>query len=688
MADQNQETKDYKILDWIILSLFVIFILSLSNSIFINQIGYFGALLFILIKAFLTRKNQFSKTGLELAFALYMLAEILSLIFSDYKAQAFHFFTKRALLIPVVYTTIAVTTNLKRGKNLFILFIVGSLITGIIYLIMSLQFYLNNQYGIIQSGPSLFQHPITASEIISFTVLFLFAFIVNEKTDWKTKLLLYSGFTISLLTLIATYKRTGWMGVAAGIVLILIIKRKWKILIPVIILGIVLFLTDENVSQVSVYNFEGSSAKKLYSFNTDGRASSVAKADSLFIVSDYENGLLFYKDSVLVEKVETPEPVAVFQKIKDDFFLAQLIDTRFLIFEKDGEVLKKVNEILPPGETKDFALLSESLYTLDKDSGMTFYESVINDSKPIRFPEFKDYKWMFIDSANFFFAGEKSGIAVFSNEKNLPGVLITKNEVGDISRAHFFDGNLIVSNPDGLRLFFLENNEIVFKDQLTQLKQVHGLSSDNEILAVLTGDGSIYKYKVNDSFKFELLAQDKVFPKPTNFNFSEGKLYCTYIKRGRLLSFFDPHLPQNFTRLALWRAGWEIFKDYPLFGVGDIGIEKYYVKYKRPYDKEIHGHLHNNYIHFLATLGLFGFLALSYLFIIIIIRISRIYKSSKGTPFIASYSLGALASFVSILTGGLSELNFWDHEIATLIYFTVGLNIVLFFWHKEEVGKE
>ncbi|MCK7516577.1 MAG: hypothetical protein MZV64_02065 [Ignavibacteriales bacterium] len=75
--NENQETKDYKILDWIILSLFVIFILSLSNSIFVNQVGYFGALLFILIKAFLTRKNPFSRTGLELAFALYMLAEIL-----------------------------------------------------------------------------------------------------------------------------------------------------------------------------------------------------------------------------------------------------------------------------------------------------------------------------------------------------------------------------------------------------------------------------------------------------------------------------------------------------------------------------------------------------------------------------------------------------------------------------------
>ena len=106
----DQDNKIYNIIDWIILSFFVIFILSLSNSIFINQIGYFGALLFILLKIFLTRKNQFQKTGLELAFALYMIAEILSLIFSDYKAEALQNFSKRALLIPVFYTTITVTT--------------------------------------------------------------------------------------------------------------------------------------------------------------------------------------------------------------------------------------------------------------------------------------------------------------------------------------------------------------------------------------------------------------------------------------------------------------------------------------------------------------------------------------------------------------------------------------------------
>ncbi|MBK9098725.1 MAG: hypothetical protein IPM14_11535 [bacterium] len=181
----DQENKSYKILDWIIISLFIIFILSLSNSIFVNQVGYFGALLFILIKAFLTRKNPFSKTGLELAFALYMIAEILALIFSDYKAEALHNFTKRAMLIPIVYTTITVTSNLKTGKNFFILFLVGSLVTGIVYLIVSVQYYLNNQYLLTESGPALIQNPITTSEIISFTVLFLFAFIINEKTSLK-----------------------------------------------------------------------------------------------------------------------------------------------------------------------------------------------------------------------------------------------------------------------------------------------------------------------------------------------------------------------------------------------------------------------------------------------------------------------------------------------------------------------
>ncbi|MGB5531154.1 MAG: hypothetical protein WBQ32_14400, partial [Ignavibacteriaceae bacterium] len=95
-------------------------------------------------------------------------------------------------------------------------------------------------------------------------------------------------------------------------------------------------------------------------------------------------------------------------------------------------------------------------------------------------------------------------------------------------------------------------------------------------------------------------------------------------------------------------------------------------------------HLHNNYIHFLATLGLFGFLALMYLFFKLFKTVSGIYVSTKEKPFIASYSLGAIAAFASILVSGLSEQNFWDQEITTLIYFTIGLNIALFIHYRKE----
>jgi hypothetical protein len=46
--------------------------------------------------------------------------------------------------------------------------------------------------------------------------------------------------------------------------------------------------------------------------------------------------------------------------------------------------------------------------------------------------------------------------------------------------------------------------------------------------------------------------------------------------------------------------------------------------------------------------------------------------------FASSYSLGALGAFCAFLISGLTELNIWDHEIITLVYFTFGLNIALY----------
>ena len=50
-----------------------------------------------------------------------------------------------------------------------------------------------------------------------------------------------------------------------------------------------------------------------------------------------------------------------------------------------------------------------------------------------------------------------------------------------------------------------------------------------------------------------------------------------------------------------------------VFGVGDIDLSKLYKKYKRAEDKELQGHLHNNFFHILATLGALGLSAYFFL---------------------------------------------------------------------------
>ena len=121
-------------IDKAIFVLFIIFAGSLTNSIFVNQIGYFGALILLLVGYGLTRKNPFEKNGLEIYFLLFLLAELLASIFSVNPPQSFHNFLKRLLLIPVVYVVTFVVKNPKRFKTAIYVFISFSLLSSFLYL--------------------------------------------------------------------------------------------------------------------------------------------------------------------------------------------------------------------------------------------------------------------------------------------------------------------------------------------------------------------------------------------------------------------------------------------------------------------------------------------------------------------------------------------------------------------------
>ena len=677
MSENNSQT--IKILDSAIFVFIIIFLLSISNSIFVNQIGYYGALVLILIKAAVTKENQFSKSGLEFAFIWYILAEILSAVVSQEKPLSFHNLLKHVLLIPLIYTMIASVKDYKKAKTVFKIYIGGTLITVLIYLYFSFYFYLNNLYSSTESGPSVFQYPITASEIISFTVIFLFAFLINEKTSVRNKIFLLIGFALSALALFSTYKRTGWMGAAFGILLILIIKKQWKILLGGVALIIIFFITQKNISEVNIFSIESKPAKLIGTLKTEGKAFDAFPLNDKLIVSDYNKGLLVYKDSTLIKRFDLPSAAAGFFHWTDNYYLCSLMDTRYVLFKLENNELVKTNEFYSPGFTVSDAAANGYFYILDKDSGLTVFTNPENIKRRVHYSSFVDYTNIFVD-ANFLILTNPTNCKIYKTKNNLPEESPAVKDSSKSNFVYYVNNYLFAIKKNGLNVYKVDSLGLSYFETINSVKSVSQMLFENGNYFILTSDSRIYVFKQNDEGKF-YLSQD-VSPgfMPKSFSASGKNLFTTRVesKQSRLLGIFDPYHPSNFTRIALWKAGIKIFKTHPIFGVGDIDLAELYKHYKEPYHKEIQGHLHNNFFHILATLGLFGLLAVLYLFYKIISIDLKIYKKVKDKVFVSSYALGTLAAFCGFIVSGLTELNFWDHEIATLIWFTLGLNIAFF----------
>ncbi len=684
----DRKTRILKIIDSAIFVFITIFLLSISNSIFVNQLGYYGALILILVKASIKKENQFSKTGIEFALAWYMLAEILSTIFSAQHAASFHNLLKHVLLIPIIYTIIASIKDFKDAKTFFKIYIGGTLVTVLIYLYFSFQFYLKDLYGITESGPSIFQYPITASEILSFTVIFLFAFLINEKTTLKNRLLLLLGFSLSVVALFSTYKRTGWMGAAFGILIILIMKKQWKILTAGAALIAVFFFTQKNISEVNIYSLksDSTSLKLKSTIATNGKAYDVFPLNNNLIVSDYDDGLTVIKNNSIVNKIKLPSAVIGFYRWKDDFYLASLIDTRYILIKNNSGSLTQENELYSPGLTYSQTFSSGYFYVLDIDSGLTVFKNPEDIDLIYRAKQFANYTAVFADSSFIIFSQSQKGFAVYPLIDGLPVDNLIFKDSTYISFLYYSSDFAFTEKENGLNIYSVNQKGINLVQNLPNVRNIFKMDQNNGKYYAVSTNAELYVLEQNNNLRFDVAAKINIGYTPKSISVDDNNFYVTHLetKQSRLLGIFDPNHPSNANRFALWKAGIKIFKDYPIFGVGDIDLADYYRQYKRPFDKEIQGHLHNNFFHVLATLGLFGLLAVLYLFYKVIKIDINIYKTIKDKPFISSYALGALAAFCGFIVSGLTELNFWDHEITTLIWFTFGLNIAFFKSVKQE----
>ncbi len=141
----------------------------------------------------------------------------------------------------------------------------------------------------------------------------------------------------------------------------------------------------------------------------------------------------------------------------------------------------------------------------------------------------------------------------------------------------------------------------------------------------------------------------------------------------RAFSIVDIHHYSNVDRLNRWVAGWRMFLDRPVVGTGDIDLGQIYSQYKEPTDQALGGHLHNNFLMILVTLGIVGACAGLYLFARILIVELRAAAATRGSWLYDNAATGSLAAYAGFHVNGLFEWNFGDHEIALLLWFSVGL---------------
>lgn len=159
--------------------------------------------------------------------------------------------------------------------------------------------------------------------------------------------------------------------------------------------------------------------------------------------------------------------------------------------------------------------------------------------------------------------------------------------------------------------------------------------------------------------------------------------------RGRALSTFDLSNASNAERIYLWISGLKMMEDRPILGWGVGTYQQASPPYKAPYAGRIQQpdgstgfqttcHAHNQYLMVAIHSGLVG-LGLFLAFVVLAFRV--IWRNHD-----AGIKYGAAAALTVFLIGGFFEYNGGDAEVATLIFFMLGLAMPVTTQSRDEIA--
>jgi len=142
-------------------------------------------------------------------------------------------------------------------------------------------------------------------------------------------------------------------------------------------------------------------------------------------------------------------------------------------------------------------------------------------------------------------------------------------------------------------------------------------------------------------------------------------------------------------RLQLWQASWNMFRENPVFGVGTAHYEETLRRLAR--DKVITPqagsqlHSHNEFLHFMATLGTPGALAMLALYLVPGLWFKKFLRSADSQQRIAA-GMG-LATSLAFLAFGLTETMFYSNLCSDFYIISVAALSALIINRQDELEK-
>lgn len=193
---------------------------SVFFSIAVSSISFAISSLLFLLKI-LSNRDELKgfKTALDLFFLAFVVVEILSAFFSEYRFEALYH-ARRVFLLLVFYMAIFVFKDVRRVYNVTLALGVVAAIVSIIEIVV---YYIRPD--IVWLG--VFQISMTAGELKMIILLLLFPLYLDREISFKKRAITLLVMAPIYLTFLLTFVRSAWLGFAVGLLVIVLLKYRY-----------------------------------------------------------------------------------------------------------------------------------------------------------------------------------------------------------------------------------------------------------------------------------------------------------------------------------------------------------------------------------------------------------------------------------------------------------------------------